>query len=208
MLLQCRLMDHSQNSPELAEVKGLLQEIPQIEFQTVSGIGMHLYDSCSRVADYRCQLSQKYEFIKKEPEHQQSLELRKLLDWLREETDKFGSGGVECIVNNEILLQQVFQFICFTWVVISNLPQGADQVEEQAKKIELKIKAIYMLRDKTEYWQGFWDAIEDKLLPDSSIAGGTPAAPIVALALWVGGLVTSGAIYHRSWGKNKLLEGL
>jgi hypothetical protein len=71
----------------------------------------------------------------------------------------------------------------------------------------LKLRAIHILRDKTEYRQGFWNAVKDKLLPDASVADGTHAKPIVALVLWVAGLIVSGIVYDKSWEREKFLEG-
>lgn len=87
-------------------------------------------------------------------------------------------------------------------------PQRALWVEEEANKINLKIRAIYILRENTEYWQGFWDAIKDKVALGISSAGPEPVKTLLGLVNWVAELVASGIVYNQSWEREKFMEGL
>ncbi|KAF7775853.1 hypothetical protein Agabi119p4_4246 [Agaricus bisporus var. burnettii] len=180
-----------QSSPELMKIKETVKGIPAIEFRTLSGFSKQIHDNNSRLQNYRREAFLNREFVSNEPPSKQVEEYGKMVRWVREEQNSFGIWGIEFIeCHKKAIIERNAWITC------------------EADKIDLKIRAIYTLRENTEYWQGFWEAIKDKLVPNISSAGPKAIQPLLALVSWAAELINSSTVYNKSWEREKFLEVL
>jgi hypothetical protein len=70
-------------------------------------MSVHLEDRFSELEKYRCRLFLNRSFIESEPEFKQVQELGRILRWVKDERDKFGTGGEQSISRHARLIDEV-----------------------------------------------------------------------------------------------------
>ncbi|XP_006460438.1 hypothetical protein AGABI2DRAFT_177999 [Agaricus bisporus var. bisporus H97] len=174
-----------QSSPELMKTKETVKGIPKIEFQTLSEFSQQILDNGSRLQKHRREIFLNRAFVSNEPRLKQIEEVEGIRSWITEEQNNFGTSGAHLIGRHS-----------HTWV------------SNEADKVDSKICAIQILRENTEYWQGFWAAIKDQLVPNISLEGPKAFVPLLGLVNWAAELIASSVVYDKSWEREKFLEVL